>query len=54
MKSKFGLHSDTKINLEDDQGAEVDEEIFSILFEQEVIPNLVFLVEGEEPPIVYG
>ncbi|OXA41141.1 hypothetical protein Fcan01_24092 [Folsomia candida] len=53
VKSKFGLHSDTKINLEDDQGAEVDEEIFSILFEQEVIPNLVFLVEGEEPPIVY-
>ena len=48
MRSKFQLDFDADIKLEDDQGAEIDEEIFPALVEENQIPNINFRVEGED------
>jgi hypothetical protein len=40
-----------QVSLEDDQGAEIDTEIFPFLLEQTSTPNIVFHVDGDQPPV---
>ena len=47
MKLKFGLDGDPEIDFEDEQGAEIDIEVFPILLDQPTIPNIVFHLKGE-------
>jgi len=47
VKSKFGLEGEQEIEFEDEQGAEIDVEVFPILIEQPIIPNVVFHLKGE-------
>jgi hypothetical protein len=47
VKTKFGLLEDHEIDFEDEEGAEIDIEVFPILLDQAVIPNVVFQVKGE-------
>ncbi|XP_035711606.1 uncharacterized protein LOC118436986 isoform X3 [Folsomia candida] len=47
MKQKFDLDLGSDIYLQDDQEAEIDEDVFPILVEQPVTPNIVFFVKGE-------
>ncbi|OXA46706.1 hypothetical protein Fcan01_18080, partial [Folsomia candida] len=48
VRTKFDLGNEVIIRLEDDQGAEVDSDVFHILLEIENIPNIVFKLGGEE------
>jgi hypothetical protein len=41
------LEPDTEIHLRDEQGADIDEEVFPILLEQTVIPDIVFHIDGD-------
>lgn len=45
---KFNLADDVAISLEDEQGAEVDEEVFPVLWEVGGTPNITFSVRGED------
>lgn len=49
VKVKFNLEPDVVISLEDDHGAEVDDEVFPTLWEQGGTPNIVFNVKDEGP-----
>lgn len=53
VKEKYSLDPETQIYFEDDHGAEVDPEIFPIFLDQQVIPDLVLKIEGEEQPVIY-
>lgn len=48
MKTKFQVETDNDIILEDDHGAEVDEEVFPILLDQGIIPAITFKIVGED------
>lgn len=66
VKAKFDVTPESEIVLEDDQGAEIDSEVFPVLLEQISIPNICFFVKGEiiienvpcqgssVPQIIYG
>ena len=47
MSQKFELEIGTEIFLQDDQGAEIDDEAFPILAESLITPNIEFFVKGE-------
>lgn len=48
MRTKFNLPEGTEISLLDEEGAEVDEEVLPFLLDKADIPNLIFVVKGEE------
>ncbi|OXA37913.1 hypothetical protein Fcan01_27316 [Folsomia candida] len=48
VKTKFQVETDNDIILEDDHGAEVDEEVFPILLDQGIIPAITFKIVGED------
>lgn len=48
MKIKFDIGPDAEICLQDDEGAEIDEQVFPILLEQPATPNIEFIIKGEE------
>lgn len=67
VKLKFSLEPETILSLQDDQGADIDEEVLPYYLDQTVIPNITFIVEGEviselspegsvagAPQIIYG
>ncbi|OXA49829.1 hypothetical protein Fcan01_15448 [Folsomia candida] len=48
VKIKFDIGPDAEICLQDDEGAEIDEQVFPILLEQPATPNIEFIIKGEE------
>lgn len=60
VREKFKLDVDAEIRLQDEEGAEIDEEVFPALLEQTVIPMIIFKIEGElespsvSPKVDYG
>lgn len=53
MKEKYSLDPVLQIYFEDEHGAEVDKDIFPIFLEQQVIPDLVVKIVGEDQPVIY-
>lgn len=47
VRIKFELADDIQILIEDDQGAEIDADVFPILWEEEK-PNITFRIQGED------
>ncbi|OXA49146.1 hypothetical protein Fcan01_15418 [Folsomia candida] len=47
VRSKFQLDNDVPIELEDEEGAEIDSEVFPLFLGQSSIPNVVFQIRGE-------
>ncbi|XP_021952476.1 uncharacterized protein LOC110849378 [Folsomia candida] len=48
VREKFSLDPDLEISFEDDQGAEIDNEVFPILLQQIATPNIIFRTKDEE------
>ncbi|OXA38358.1 hypothetical protein Fcan01_26799 [Folsomia candida] len=47
VKLDFELDDQSDISLQDDQGAEIGEKVFSFFVKQQATPNIEFLVKGE-------
>ncbi|OXA55539.1 hypothetical protein Fcan01_08664, partial [Folsomia candida] len=47
VKLDFELDDQSDISLQDDQGAEISEKVFSFFVKQQATPNIEFLVKGE-------
>ena len=49
VREKYSLDVDAEIRLEDEEGAEIDEEVFPVLLVQTVIPSIIFKIQGDFP-----
>ena len=50
VRSKYNIAEEIEISLEDEQGAEIDEEVFPILVDQPQIATIIFKLKGELIP----